>query len=233
MKTQLAYRSIKLGAAIVLLLGAIALVYSGILGFSVTSTPIRELDVLASVKIASSFSDADTAYLRTSLQWLREYLPEWYAYVNDAKPFTLAMDEDLQTRGILSNAKCCYSRGAGTIAFGERLGQWNISDVALVEGMQAQQIQFLSVLVHEITHIRDLRDGRIGEVVNSNTCIQAERSANTKELEFARALTTVQIAGDVNAQANYHVSVDKHLHLTEDNVDGVSWKIACILFHSE
>ena len=213
---------------IILLLGAIALVYSGVLAFSVTSTQIHQPDVLAGITFYNSFDDADTAYLRTSLQWLREYLPKWYAYVVEAKPFIFAMDDELQTRRIISYAKCCDSRGAGAITFGEHLGAWSISDVATVEGMQAQQTQFLSVLIHEVTHIRERRDGR-AEAANWRTCIAAEQSANMKELEFARALTRVQISGDANARANYRAIVDKHLDITQENLDGVTWKIVCIM----
>lgn len=195
----------------------------------VTVAPIEQPNVLANIKIASAFTDADTLYLQTSLQWLRDYLPDWYAYIEEAKPFIFAMDENLLTRGIISHAKCCYSHGAGAITFGEHLGQWKISDAGVVEGIQPQQIQFLSVLIHEVTHIRDLRDGRIERATDARTCIAAEQSANAQELEFVRALTTVQIKGDATTRANYRLAVDKHLEITEENVNGVVWKIFCML----
>ncbi|MBI5302790.1 MAG: hypothetical protein HY868_11680 [Chloroflexi bacterium] len=191
-------------------------------------TPLAQPDVFENVTLAGSFTEADARYMQTSLWWLREHLPEWYAYVAEGKPFIFAMDDELQTRRIISYAKCCYSRGAGAITFGEHLGHWNISEVASVPGMQAQQVQFLSVLIHEVTHIRERRDGR-AEAVNWQTCIAAEQSANMKELEFARALTTVRIPGDANTRANYHRIVDQHLEITQEDLDGVSWKIFCIL----
>ncbi|MBI5651867.1 MAG: hypothetical protein HZC40_15735 [Chloroflexi bacterium] len=226
MKPYFGHRSIKLGAIGVLLLGALALF--GSVAFAIGATPIQKPDVLADVTFTSTFSNADTRYLQTSLEWLREYLPEWYAYVADAKPFIFARDEELQTRGIISYAKCCYTRDTGAITFGEPLGQWKIDEMPNVPGMQTQQVQFLSVLIHEVTHIRERRKGRI-EAANWQTCIAAEKSANVKELEFARALTRVQIAGDATARANYRQVVDRHLEITQENLDGVSWKIACIL----
>lgn len=196
-----------------------------------TVAPSGQPDVLANIKPAGAFTDADTRYLQISLHWLQDYLPDWYAYVTEAKPFVVSVDEELKQRGMISRATCCTARGTGSITFGGHLGQWHISGVASVEGMQTQQLQFLSVLVHEVTHLRDQRSGRIGEAVDSKSCIAAERSANTKELEFALALTTVQFTGDASARENYRLSVAKHLEITEENVEGVSWKIACILFY--
>ncbi len=226
-KFQLAFAMI----AFVILI-AIFAATAGAFGLA-TNAPVEQPDVLANIKTASAFTDADARYLQTSLLWLRDYLPDWYAYVAEAKPFVVSVDEELAQRGMISRATCCTTRGTGAIAFGGHLGQWRISEAARVEGMQTQQPQFLSVLVHEVTHLRDQRSGRIGEAVDSKTCIAAERSANTKELEFARALTTVRITGDASAQENYRLVVTKHLEMTEDYVDGVSWKIACLLFYSE
>jgi hypothetical protein len=222
MKTYFGSRAI-----IALLLGALALF--GTVAFAINATPIGKPDVLADVTFASTFSDADTRYLQTSLEWLRDYLREWYAYVADAKPLNFGFDETQRARGIISYAKCCYTRGTGAITFGAPLGQWNLYAMPTIPGIQAQQVQFLSVLVHEVTHIRDARDGRIGQLTNSSVCIAAEKSANEKELEFARALTRVQISGDATARANYHALVDKHLDITQKNVDSVLWTIVCML----
>jgi len=210
---------------------SIAIFVANVQAFSFA--PAVQPDVLERIVFASSFTDADARYLQTSLSWLREYLPEWYAYVADAKPFIFALDEELEWHGIVSYAECCYDRAAGGITFGEHLGEWTIGEVADIPGFQAQQIQFLSVLVHEVTHIRDVREGRISQPANSRICIAAEQSAKTQELEFARALTRVQISGDANARANYRDIVDKHLDITQENLDDISWKIVCVLMYDE
>jgi hypothetical protein len=195
--------------------------------------PNARPNVLEHITFASTFTDADARYLQTSLEWLREYLPEWYTYVADAKPLLFAQDETQRARGIISYAKCCYTRGTGAITFSAPLGQWNLDEMPAVPGVQAQQVQFLSVLIHEVTHIRDVRAGRFEHARDARTCIAAEQSANDSELAFARALTRVQITGDANARANYRLIADKHLEITQDNAEGVAWKIVCFLMHDE
>jgi hypothetical protein len=216
-------------AIITLLLGALAV--CGTVAFAIRATPLEKPDVLADISFAGTFSTADTRYVQISLEWLRDHLPEWSAYVATAKPLIFARDEDLQTRGIVSYAECCYTRGAGAITFGAPLGKWNLYEMPAIPGMPTQQVQFLSVLVHEVTHIRDVRAGRISQPANSRNCIAAEQSARTQELEFVRALTRVPIASNAGARANYRDIVDQQLEIVSENLDDPAWKIACILIY--
>lgn len=117
------------------------------------------------------------------------------------------------------------------ITFGVHFEHWPVPDAAPIRGIQAPQIQVLSTLIHEATHIRDQREGQIGKNINSNTCIVAERSAYAKEVEFARALTKVRFGDDSFARENYRFITEIQFELAVVNFEGVSRKIACMLSH--
>lgn len=224
----------KLALVIVGLVILIAIFASRTGAFDLTKIESREqADIMDGITLAHSLTNADKRYMRTSMQWLRDFMPEWFAYITEAKPFTMMIDEQLNDRGIISDAKCCYARGMGLLTFGVHFERWPVHDAAQIWGMQPYQIQVLSTLIHEVTHIRDQREGRIEKNINSNTCIAAERSAYAKEVEFARALIKVRLYGDAVGRENYHLVAERQLELSVNNFEGVSWKIACLLMNGE
>jgi hypothetical protein len=185
-------------------------------------------DLLNDITFGGESSAADVAYLQNSLRFLRNYLPEWYAYVADAQPLVVSIDEGLDQRGIIAHSKCCGALGEGTITFGVHFERWPARDAAKIQGMQAFQIQVLSTLIHEVTHIRDQRVGSIGRTIDSRTCIVAERSAYAKEGKFARALTGVRFP-DAVGRENYRLVAEKQLEMAVANDEAAWWKIACLL----
>lgn len=150
--------------------------------------PINDLDQLEGIGITGSFTDEDVAYLQDGLRFLRDYVPQWYAFVAGAKPLMLDVNLSLGEGGVAANSKCCDERGHDSITFGDHFR--DASPDAEGETIRTRQIAFLSTLIHEVTHIRDRRAGRIPAKIDFATCIKSERSAFTQEVEFKRALVS-------------------------------------------
>ena len=230
MKTLLAYPTVKLGAVIVLLLGAIALVYSGALAFSVVSAPIHEPDLLAGITLADSFDETDAAYLQTSLRWLRDYLPEWYAYMNEAKPFIVSIGQTDNVGWSAANSTCCDEQGNGQITFDDHLDSLAASDGAKDQSPPARQVLFLSMLIHEATHLRDHRAGRIPAKIDAAACIATEGAAYVKEFEFKRAMASAKM-DDNHSSELYRRAAERQLIGDEQQFSNNFWKLYCILAH--
>ena len=230
MKTPLAYRSVKLGAVIIVLLGVIALAYSGTLAFSVVSTPIPEPELLAGITLANSFDEADAAYLQTSLRWLRDYLPEWYAYMNEAKPFIVSIGQTDNVGWSAANSTCCDEQGNGQITFDDHLDSLTASDSAEDQSPPARQVLFLSMLIHEATHLRDHRAGRIPAKIDAAACIAAEGAAYVKEFEFKRVLASASFANG-KIGTDYRSAAKRQLDAEESQFNRQFWKLYCIIAH--
>lgn len=221
------YCQTKLGV----LLAVIFIVYVGVLGFSAIVAPIDKPGLLAGITFADSFTDdSDIAYLQDGLELLYKDLPEWYAYVDQAKPFTMSVDPDVGERGIAANTKCCDPRGNPLIVFGDHLGRLTASNDPSDQTSQAKQIAFLSTLVHEATHLYDYRAGRIPSKMDATTCIASEGAAYTKEFEFKRAAASATFK-DARTGELYRRAAEKQLAADEEVFNGKFWKLYCILAH--
>lgn len=205
--------SINIGAGLVGLLLAVGILNSGMTAFTLPSSPQAPLNLPAEITLAESLTNADRAYLQDGLHLLRLYLPEWYAYVIDAKPFTLSIDPFAGERGLAADAKCCDAQGNGSITFGDHFGKLTTSNDADGQTREARQIEFLSTLVHEATHIRDQRSGLVPPGIDFLACITSERSAYGKELEFKRAMASIQISADIDLAKRYRRSIEKTIQV--------------------
>ena len=145
-------------------------------------------DLLEGIGFTGAVTDADVAYLQDGLQFLHDYVSEWYGYIADAKPLMLSVDLAEGARGLAAKSKCCDERGYGLITFGDHFGDWANDDAE--QTGSTRRIAFLSMLIHEVTHIGDWRAGRIPAKIDYVSCTQSERAAFTREVEFKRALVS-------------------------------------------
>lgn len=150
--------------------------------------PTNAPDLLEGIGLTGSITDADVAYLHNGLQFLHDYVPQWYAYVAEAKPLMLAVDLSESERGLAAKSNCCDERGYALITFGDHFGDWSAD--APDQSDQTRQITFLSMLIHESTHVRDRRAERIPAKIDYPACVASERAAFTREVEFKRALVS-------------------------------------------
>lgn len=144
-------------------------------------------DVLNGITLAGEFTDADAIFLRTNLELLRDQFPDWYQFVVDVRPLTIAIDSNEGARGHAAIAKCCDAQGCGVITFGFHFGQ---SPDDARQTIQAHQVSFIGTLVHEVTHVRDQRARQITLKTDFKSCIASEKPGLEKQLEVKRALVT-------------------------------------------
>ncbi len=130
----------------------------------------------------------------------------------------LAVDVPEGERGLAARSICCDERDSASVTFGDHFGDWSAD--AQDQSPQARQITFLSTLIHESTHIRDRRAGRVSEKVGYVECVTTERTAFTQEVEFKRALlsTGTSVPGlDELWRASLHRQIDVEASALEGN----------------
>jgi len=187
--------------------------------------PINALDLLEGIGFTGSFADEDVAYLRDSLQFLHGYAPEWYAYVAEAKPLMLAVDLSEGERGLAAKSQCCDERGYGLITLGDHFGDWSAD--AQDQSVQTRQITFLSTLIHEVTHIRDRRAGRIPAKIDYAACVTSERAAFTQEVDFKRALVSATPSIPVLNEL-HRATLKKQINAEASALEGNAVNLYCL-----
>jgi len=140
-------------------------------------------------------SQDDVTYFQNGLQLLHERLPEWYEYVMESRPFTLTFDPAMDGLGRAAVSACCDAQGYGLVTVGQHFGQLTIPDDPDSETVKARQVTFLGLIVHELTHVRDQRAGRFTTKTDRKSCVAAESSGLTKQLDVKRDLAA-QLASD-------------------------------------
>lgn len=208
----------------------VVFVAGGTAAFATVTPAPNDPALLNGITTADSFTEADAAYLQNSVQLLHDRLPEWYTYVTEAKPFMLSVDQAAGEHGVAAEAKCCDELGNGRIAFGDHLGKPTSSDEADDQTPESKQIEFLSTLIHEVTHVRDRRAGRIPETIYPTSCIASEKSAYGKELEFKRAAKSARITDDLVSEEIYRRILDKHINIEASASYGTLWKLHCLAY---
>jgi len=191
--TNIIKTGLKIAVATIALAASLGMSHTKVSAASPASAP----NLLAGITLDSSLTDADVAYLQTNLQLVHDQLPDWWQYVEDAKPFNLTVNADEGAHGRVAIAKCCDTQGNGSITFGFHLGQ---SPDDAGQTLEARRVMFIGTFVHEATHVRDQRAGRFTTRIDFKSCVAAEKSGLEKQVEVKRALTTVSL-DDAYAQA--------------------------------
>lgn len=185
-------------------------------------------NVLEQIALEGTLANSDAVLLQNDLIWLRDNLPQWYQYVVDAKPFTLSIDPEWGTRGIAANTKCCDRHGNGTIIFSERFGEIAVSSEAEDQTFEAKRIEFLSTLIHEVTHVRDKRSGDVSESMGFASCVKGEQSAYGKELEFKHAVASLAPGDPARSTQRYRQVVARHLADEDSAFNRKLWVMICL-----
>lgn len=224
METKETRHAIKFGTRLAVAFTAIlVMLLSAVSGTNVTAA---EPDLLAGITFEGAVNDADVAYLRDSLQMLRDQLPSWWQHVVDAKPFILSLDLAEGARGRAAIAKCCDARGYGSITFGHHFGALAASDDAGSQSVEARRITFLGLLIHEITHVRDQRAGRFAARTDRKTCVAEESSGLSKQLEFKQDAAAVTLF--TSPSAGFQPWLGKQIQdETNDLRDRAFWDLYC------
>lgn len=174
------------------------------------ASPANEPAPLQGIVFAGSFTDDDVTYLRDNLQFLHDQLPQWWEYIEDAKPLVFAIDLTEGAHGRAAIAKCCLG-GRGVITFGHHFGTLVDSDDPASQTPEARRLTFLVTLVHEVTHIRDQRAGRFLQKTDRKSCVATESSAFTKQLEFEQDLTTIILSDSPASAQLYQTRLDQQI----------------------
>jgi len=159
---------------------------------------------------SDTMTQEDAAYLAANLEYLRAQLPQWWQYVMDTRPFTLSFDDTLAEDGRAAITECCDAQGNGLVKFGYHLGELTNSDDTGSETVEARQATFLGLLIHELTHVRDLRAERFPAKTNRKSCIAAERSGLSKQLEVKQDLAD-KLASDPTADPAFRAWLDRQI----------------------
>ena len=168
--------------------------------------------------------------MQNSLGFLHNDLPEWYAYIADAKPFVVSIGQTDNEGWVATNSDCCDDSGYGNITFDNPLSSLTASDDPNDQTTQARHVAFLGFLVHEVTHLHDYRAGRIPAKIDAATCIASEGAAYTKEFEFKRALASASLPSGKTGD-EYRSAAKRQLDAEESQVNRQFWKLYCILAH--
>ncbi len=225
-------RPIRLGGVwlkmIVLTLGLgtlIAASQTEVNGFRSMALPgDNQPNLLAGFTFTGSITNDDATYLRTNMEWLREYFPEWYAYIDEAEPLLLSVDVAEGEQGRMARTKCCDERGYGMITFGDHFRDLTESDDPEDQTTEARQIAFLSTLIHETTHIRDQRAGGGPKTIDFTSCVMSEQPAYAKESEFKRQVSSASLRGAIALSQAYQSAAERQIQ-----AENGLWKLACLV----
>ncbi len=172
--------------------------------------PANAADVLDGITLAGTHTNADVAYLRENLELLRDQLPAWYKHIEDAKPLVFAIDPAEGAHGRAAVAQCCLG-GRGVITFGHHFGTLEDPDDPTSQTPEARRITFLVTLVHEVTHIRDQRAGKFSLKTNFKSCVDAEKSAFDKQIEFEQDLLTAKLGESQASAETYRTRLEQQI----------------------
>jgi hypothetical protein len=195
------------------------------LSSAATVAQVNAPDLLEGIDLTGSFTNEDVAYLQEGLQFLRDYVPQWYVYIAEAEPLLLSVDLSEGERGLAATSKCCDERGYGLITFGAHFR--DSSNDSEGQTVRTRQIAFLSTLIHEVTHIRDGRAGHIPTKIDFVTCVKSERSAFTQEVEFKRAFVSATPSIPVLNNLD-HFALEKQISVEASALGGNAVNLYCL-----
>ncbi len=184
------------------------------------------------IYFGDTMTQEDVAYFFISLDYLHDQLPQWWQYVMDARPFTFSFDSTMAANGRAAIADCCDEQGNGKVAFGCHLGQLTMTDDPDSETAKARRATFLGTLVHELTHVRDQRGGRFTAKTDRKSCVAAESSGLTQQLEVKRDLAT-RLADDPSADSAFQAWLDQQVKTEAADLRSRElWDLYCGAFES-
>ena len=224
-----ATNSLKVKSVLAIVLIAVEL-FAQLTAFHADALAAPALALPDGMSLGAQLTQDDLAYLQDSLQYLRDQLPNWWQYVAEATPVTLALDSSLDANGRAAVADCCDERGYGLITVGQHFEQLAASYRPSNQTVKAQRVIFLGLIIHEVTHVRDQRAGRFTTKTDRKSCIAAESSGLSQELRFKRDLAA-KLADDPAADAAFKTWLDEQIKIEASELRSrATWDLYCGAF---
>ncbi len=166
------------------------------------------------------FNRADIAYFENALAWLRENMPDWYDYFLAQRPLEIYHDGSLP---FVSDAICCRTRegkaGIGRIRIRDHLSVWTQDAFPGASHDALARWSLLTLLIHEITHVRDLRLNRFdlqAIPLGMRDCV-VHLSADEIEIQFSQHAAQVRISPSELTQQEYVATIEEFYRDVQEN----------------
>jgi hypothetical protein len=141
------------------------------------ATPKPPVGIIENTRLYE-FSPEDAERFQNIFDWMKTATPNWRQFVLDQRPYDITLNPRLADRKWYGSASCCWTEGLVT-----KLGRIQIRERPPKD--VADNLYFVSALVHEATHIRDRRAKTFDPIKLSITrCRAVERSAVESEVAF-------------------------------------------------
>lgn len=162
------------------------------------------------------FSEEDAVKFKNILEDLKLLVPSWHDYLLSVAPFNINLDPTIAEKGWAGTAQCCGIEGPRG-----RYGEVNLPEQP--PNHLTDNVSFVSTLIHEATHVRDMRAGRFSQTRGSEHCRDLERSAARAQADFLGDLIKSQV--DDNTKHSAKALLD----MTNSVIAGgsFSWNPAC------
>lgn len=153
-----------------------------------------------------NFDPPDAAYMSDALAWLKENLPAWNDYFLKQRPMEIYRDGSLP---FLSDGVCCLTRDGdstvGRIRFRDHFANWTSDAFPGASHDALARWSFLTTLIHESTHVRDLRLDRfdLNAVPDGLRDCVMHISTDEIEIEFSQQAAAVKISPSPVTQKAY------------------------------
>ncbi len=159
-----------------------------------------------------NFNATDAAFFKTAVNWLAENMPTWYAYLLAQRPFEVHRDASLP---FLSDGICCRTRNGeptfGRIRFRDHLADWTRDAFPGAAHDALTRWSFLTTLIHEATHVRDLRTNRFNLNAVPTGMRDCVMHISTDEIEilFSQDAALEKISPSALTQQEYVATIEE------------------------
>lgn len=163
--------------------------------------------ILHSFQLDQLIAINEADYLDESLRNLEQWSVEWYNYVTSASPIILSYRPELLAQGRSAVSQCCDADGRGHIQVGYPFSEVTGPPANSFSTPEAKRLGLLNLLVHEVTHVRDMRAKTYDTLDEPRRCIAVERHAFQMQLSFWQALNQLEFSPDKETMQNYRVVI--------------------------
>ena len=156
------------------------------------------------IRFYGGFKQQDIVFYGQLFDWIKLKSPKWYEYIIQNQPFVVIYDPSRDS----ATGNCCDSLGRGRVTIPGLIGNANLKN--LTEG---QIMADASLFIHEVTHVRDGRGGKLKLKGTKQDCQFNESSAVKQQVTFLNDLISVmpeqesQIKAQIAANNQYAVDV--------------------------
>lgn len=181
------------------------------LGLPFRVEPVTELAAIVNEVALYNFNSLDVAYFENALTWLADKMPGWHEYFLAQRPLEIYRDASLP---FVSDGVCCRTRNAnanlGRIRFRDHLANWTRDSFPGASHDALARWSLLTLLIHEATHVRDLRTDRfqLGSVPSGMRDCVMHISTDEIEVLFSKQAAGVTISPSALTQSEYTATIE-------------------------